>query len=48
MQKEQPSSSLQRSKRFATIALVVAVLAWLALMLVVRELVKRREIARGD
>lgn len=33
MQKEQPSPSLQRSKRFATIALVVAVLAWLALMI---------------
>ena len=32
---EQPavSPSLQRSKRFATIALVVAVLAWIALMI---------------
>ena len=38
MQKEQPSSSLQRSKRFATIALVVAVLAWLALMITAKLL----------
>ena len=32
MQTESISPSLQRSKRFATIALVVAVLTWLALM----------------
>ena len=38
MQKEQPSPSLQRSKRFATIALVVAVLAWLALMITAKLL----------
>ena len=38
MQKEQPSPSLQRSKRFATIALVVAVLAWLALMIAAKLL----------
>ena len=38
MQKEQPSPSLQRSKRFATIALVVAVLAWLALMVAAKLL----------
>ncbi|WP_286713958.1 DUF445 domain-containing protein [Acinetobacter sp. UBA2581] len=38
MQKEQPSPSLQRSKRFATIALVVAVLGWLALMITAKLL----------
>jgi uncharacterized membrane-anchored protein YjiN (DUF445 family) len=38
MQKEPPSPSLRRSKRFATIALVVAVLAWLALMLAAKLL----------
>lgn len=38
MQKEQPSPSLQRSKRFATIALVVAILAWLALMITAKLL----------
>ncbi|WP_432209117.1 DUF445 domain-containing protein [Acinetobacter variabilis] len=38
MQKEQPSPSLQRSKRFATIALVVAVLAWLVLMITAKLL----------
>lgn len=38
MQKEQLSPSLQRSKRFATIALVVAVLAWLALMITAKLL----------
>lgn len=38
MQKEHPSPSLQRSKRFATIALVVAVLAWLALMITAKLL----------
>ena len=32
------SPSLQRSKRFATIALVIAVLAWLALMLTTKLL----------
>ena len=38
MQKEQPSPSLQRSKRFATIALVVAALGWLALMITAKLL----------
>lgn len=38
MQKEQPSPSLQRSKHFATIALVVAVLGWLALMITAKLL----------
>ena len=32
MQTETSSPSLQRSKRFATIALIVAVVTWLALM----------------
>ena len=31
--------SLQRSKRFATIALISAILTWLVLMVVVRQLV---------
>ncbi|WP_180082888.1 DUF445 domain-containing protein [Acinetobacter sp. YH12102] len=38
MQTERISPSLQRSKRFATIALVVAVLIWLALMLAAKLL----------
>ena len=38
MQTEPISPSLQRSKRFATIALVVAVLIWLALMLAAKLL----------
>ena len=38
MQTERISPSLQRSKRFATIALVVAVLTWLALMVAAKLL----------
>ena len=38
MQTERISPSLQRSKRFATIALVVAVLIWLALMMAAKLL----------